>query len=102
MPYVYEGYPDILAWVNTEREARGLPTIAELPKGIRGSSCQCTVARALQGSDEDWLSCGSTVYSYVLTGGTIIGGAVNRKIPVFVQRFILDFDMGNIPELIER
>lgn len=101
----------VLEKVNAARVAAGLSYLDSLPKGVKGSSKDCPLARALRPLDgADGVSVGGTTASGInpAHGEKIafaMGGSYNRDtrtlaLPGELRRFVADFDGGAHPELI--
>lgn len=83
--------PRVLAWVNSEREARGIGSpLAELPKGMCGSIFRCPIANALDATVDGQ----QVIYDYT-------GELEGVDLPEYVHDFVNRFDGGEHPELIE-
>lgn len=88
---------DVLRWINGEREVRGLPALAEIPRGEPYSARLCPAAQALSGPDAEVLVGHDT---YILQRPLKSGGLWSTEInmPELVTRFIKDFDEGRLPQ----
>lgn len=88
-----------LAWVNHEREARGIgPALEELPKGFVNNGWRCPIANALgSGAGLDVFVCASRgVHYYELEDRPY----AHTDIPPYVEQFIRAFDQDVFPELL--
>lgn len=90
---------EVLDWVNKERAARDLPTLAELPKGERMRSNRCPISRSFEGIE-------GTAPS-TLPGSTVLFNADDGNMAVdtikhspAVAAFVNAFDDGQFPELV--
>lgn len=77
---------NIVDWVNTQRLTINRQPITRLPKGERYNRVYCPLAKALVG----------TVGTHTAWLGS---GAIS--LPEFIQDFTRQFDLGNIPELVQ-
>lgn len=79
----------VLRYVNRYRAEHDLPTLAELPKGVRHSACDCPIARA----------CGKNTYRDE-TCAYLAGSDGRYWLPKYVASFIGGFDSGRYPDLV--
>lgn len=79
-----------LAFANEQRVANYLQPLAELPKGIKGNSCECVLAKALPIVDDKPAKANP---SFVYVGGLTV------TVPDAVGGFITSFDDGQYPDL---
>lgn len=94
---------DILRYVNRVRETLGDAPLTELPKGRRVSAFDCVLARAI---GRDCSTCAEfTAFTLDEEITTLRAAGFectdSLEHPVFVQRFVRDFDNGLYPELDE-
>lgn len=90
----------VLDWVNEKRAERGLPTLAELPKGQRSISCNCPIALSLtpgNGLIASTLPSGTNIYDDY-DAVSPYRETINH--PAEIKRFVNDFDAGLYPELV--
>lgn len=83
----------VLEWVNRERAAHGKPTLAMLPTGIPCDPEDCVIARGLDAA---------FVCSGTATLDRYDDESLDIKLPAYVERFIMDFDRGAYPDLIDQ
>jgi hypothetical protein len=81
-----------LDWCNKQRELQGKELLNELPKGIQGDSRSCPCGAATG------LSVGTYSYSPLPNDGDY---NEDYSLPPEVTQFVIAFDKGDIPELID-
>lgn len=91
MDYIAE----TLEWVNREREAHGYGRTPGIPKGLRGSACECPVARALRPLDAE---VGPDTVAYLNGDG---GEIETFDTPEPVKHFLRAFDRGDLEHYVE-
>lgn len=89
---------NILTFVNRERDALGLPTLAELPVGIPGDDHDCVLGRCFNSPRHTAIagSYATHVQDHLDDDRTITIGH-----PDYVRAFVVAFDHGRYPELID-
>lgn len=81
-----------LAFVNDIRKLQGRSKLRSLPKGIPGRAMSCPIAKAIDGE----VSHLSAIYL------SKNGSTEWCAIPADAENFIVDFDQGKYPELVDR
>lgn len=84
---------ETLDWVNRERKYRfGLDPLEDLPKGYCNSGCDCPIARALCA---EAVTNGLAIFDYWARDEQV-------NLPPYATRFVEEFDLGELPQYIER
>lgn len=102
----------VLGLVNSARAALGEEPLESLPRGRRGSSSDCVLARSLSmsfGNRSAWATTGShrrrrLAASALAAAWEVRPGRVNRRavaLPGTLREFVTRFDAGDYPELVE-
>lgn len=102
----------VLGLVNSARAAMGKEPLQALPRGRRGSSSDCVLARSLGmsfGNRSAWAVDGPRrerrEAALMLAGAwQVHAGVVNRRsvqLPESLREFVSGFDAGQFPELID-
>ena len=94
---------EVLELVNKARTAFGLPALDKLPCGVRGSGCDCPLARALGGSvsSTDVLFDDTSITSVVADTWSTDRGLYYARLPQKLHAFVRSFDHGCFPDLEE-
>lgn len=113
----------VLNWINSQRKNLGMKPLTALPKGVTGDAESCPIAnsfttKAAQAEVDDELrvnreipvpkavhdfvrklSCDGGYYSELLEKNIV--DSYIAELPKYVSDFIVKFDDGKYPELIE-
>ena len=102
----------VLGLVNSARDALGMEPIDSLPRGRKGSSADCVLARSLGmsfGNRSAWAVVGHRRQRRVAAAALASAwqarpGLLNRRsvqLPETLREFITCFDAGDYPELVD-
>ena len=102
----------VLGLVNSARAAMGKEPLDSLPRGRRGSSSDCVLARSLEmsfGNRSAWAVAGPRrerreAAVVLARAWQVHAGVVNRRsvqLPETLRDFVGDFDSGDFPELVD-
>lgn len=102
----------VLGLVNSARAALGEEPLESLPRGRRGSSSDCVLARSLTmsfGNRSAWATIGSRrrrrlAATALAAAWEVRPARVNRRavaLPETLREFVIGFDAGDYPELVE-
>lgn len=95
--------------VNHIRLAAGREPVAQIPRGIKGSACDCPVARALKdvipavNVTTTTISGRSFPRAAVVasvTGGDVSGDVVHLNTSPHIAEFVKDFDAGRLNQYV--
>ena len=102
----------VLGLVNSARAAMGKEPLESLPRGRRGSSSDCVLARSLDmsfGNRSAWAVQGRRrqrreAALVLARAWQVHAGVVNRRsvqLPETLRDFVSGFDAGDFPELVD-
>ena len=102
----------VLEMVNSARAALGKEPIRSLPRGRRGSSSDCVLARSVGmsfGNRSAWAVGGPrrqrrAAALELARAWDVRPGVVNRRsvqLPESLREFVTEFDAGDFPELVD-